>query len=165
MVFLHTTKDESSIRQVWTKALSALGPQHKPRVIRCDGAGEYVSPKFRDYLLQQHGITLQDSNANQQHQNSIVETKVGDKLVRRNDAFWRTVQILGSRHPHGSGCTVRLRGIGTGISEASKRVPIFPFAIQGGKQASSYFRQRNRVRAREAQIRLSAGGLKFDSIE
>ena len=30
---------------------------------------------------------------------------------------------------------VRLRGIGTGISEASKRVPIFPFATQGGKQA------------------------------
>ena len=35
--------------------------------------------------------------------------------------------------------TVRLRGIGTGISEASKRVPIFSFASthwQGGKQAS-----------------------------
>ena len=42
------------------------------------------------------------------------------------------------------------RGIGTGISEASKRVPIFPFATQGGKQASSYFRQRNWVQAREA---------------
>ena len=32
--------------------------------------------------------------------------------------------------------TVPLRGIGTGISEASKRVPIFPFATQGGTQAS-----------------------------
>ena len=48
-------------------------------------------------------------------------------------------------------------GIGTGISEASKRVPIFPFATQGGKQASSYFRQRNWVQAREAQIRFPAG--------
>ena len=34
---------------------------------------------------------------------------------------------------------VRLRGMGTGISEASKSVPIFSFATQGGKQASSYF--------------------------
>ena len=39
--------------------------------------------------------------------------------------------------------TVRHRGIGTGISEASKRVPILPFATQRGKQESSYFRQGN----------------------
>jgi len=52
--------------------------------------------------------------------------------------------------------TVRNREIGTGISEASKRVSIFPFATQGGKQASSYFRQRNWVQAREAQIRFPA---------
>jgi len=32
-------------------------------------------------------------------------------------------------------CTVRLRGIGTGISEASKRVPIFPCTT---KQASEF---------------------------
>ena len=43
--------------------------------------------------------------------------------------------------------TVRLCGIGTGISEASKTVPILSFATQGGKQASSYFRQRNWVQA------------------
>ena len=55
--------------------------------------------------------------------------------------------------------------IGTGISEASKRVPIFPFATQGGKQASPYFRQRNWAQACEAQIRFPAGGLKFDSIK
>ena len=30
--------------------------------------------------------------------------------------------------------------MGTVISEASKRVPIFSFATQGGKQVSSYFR-------------------------
>ena len=54
--------------------------------------------------------------------------------------------------------TVRLRGIGTGISETSKRVPIFSFATQGlgGKQASSYFRQRNWVQPREVQIRFPA---------
>jgi hypothetical protein len=44
-------------------------------------------------------------------------------------------------------------GIGTGISEASKRVPIFLYDVRGGKQVSSYFRQRNWVQAREAQIR------------
>ena len=53
--------------------------------------------------------------------------------------------------------TVRHRGMGTGISEASKRVSIFSFATQGGKQVSSYFRQRNWVQAREAQIRFPAG--------
>jgi len=39
--------------------------------------------------------------------------------------------------------TVRHRGMETGISEASKRVSIFSFATQGGKQVSFYFRQRN----------------------
>ena len=53
--------------------------------------------------------------------------------------------------------TVRDHEIGTGISEASKRVPIFSFATQGGKQASSYFRQMNLVQAREAGTRLPAG--------
>jgi len=43
------------------------------------------------------------------------------------------------------------------ISEASKRVPIFSFATQGGKQVSSHFRQRNWIQAREAQIRFPAG--------
>ena len=37
--------------------------------------------------------------------------------------------------------TVRHRGIGTGISEASKRVPIFLRDVTGGKQVSSYFGQ------------------------
>ena len=35
--------------------------------------------------------------------------------------------------------TVRHRGMETGISEASKRVSIFSFATQGGKQVSFYF--------------------------
>ena len=47
--------------------------------------------------------------------------------------------------------------MGTDISEANKRVPIFPFDTQGGKHVSSYFRQRNWVQAREAQIRFPAG--------
>ena len=63
------------------------------------------------------------------------------------------------------GTVVAFREIGTGISEANKRIPIFPFATEGGKQASSYFRQRNWVQAREAQIRIPAGGLEFDNIE
>jgi len=53
--------------------------------------------------------------------------------------------------------TVRLREMKTGISEASKRVSIFSFATQGGKQVSFYFRQRNWVQVREAQIRFPAG--------
>ena len=61
--------------------------------------------------------------------------------------------------------TVRLREMKTGISEASKRVSIFSFATQGGRQVSFHFRQRNWVQAREAQIRFPAGRLEFDSIE
>ena len=37
--------------------------------------------------------------------------------------------------------TVRLREIGTGISEANKRVPIFLHDVRGGKQVSSNFGQ------------------------
>ena len=66
---------------------------------------------------------------------------------------------------HQKEATVRLRGMETGISEASKRVSIFSFATQGGKQVSFYFRQGNWVQAREAQIRFPAGCLEFDSIE
>ena len=50
----------------------------------------------------------------------------------------------------------------TGISEASKRVSIFSFATQGGKQVSFYFRQRNWVQAREAQIDHRSGFLQAD---
>ena len=53
--------------------------------------------------------------------------------------------------------TVRLRGMETGISGASKRVSVFSCATQGGKQVSFHFRQRNWVQAREAQIRFPAG--------
>ena len=53
--------------------------------------------------------------------------------------------------------TVSHRGIETGISEASKRVSIFSFATQGGKQVSFYSRQGNWVQAQDAQIRFPAG--------
>ena len=43
--------------------------------------------------------------------------------------------------------TVGNREMGTDISEANKRVPIFPFDTQGGKHVSSYFRQRYWVQA------------------
>ena len=60
----------------------------------------------------------------------------------------RCVRIRGRRPLSLEFDKVRLGGIGTGISEASKRVPIFSFATQAGKQVSSYFRQRNWVQAR-----------------
>ena len=54
--------------------------------------------------------------------------------------------------------TVRHRGMETGISEASKRVSIFSFATQGGKQVSFHFRQRNWVQPE----RLRSGFLQAD---
>ena len=58
--------------------------------------------------------------------------------------------------------TVRFRGMGTDISEASKRVPISSFATQGGKQVSSHFRQGNwdktsRLRPSRLEQSLSLG--------
>ena len=60
---------------------------------------------------------------------------------RRSGVFWRMRASLGLACAQAT--TVRFRGMGTGISEASKRVPIFSFAPQGGKQESSHFRQGN----------------------
>ena len=49
---------------------------------------------------------------------------------------------LGLAKTSGIPCTtVRHRGMETGISETSKRVPIFSFATQRGKPESFYFRQ------------------------
>jgi hypothetical protein len=69
---------------------------------------------------------------------------------------FRKAQEQCFRKPQEQCFTVRHRGMETGISEASKRVSIFSFATQGGKQVSFYFRQRNWVQAREAQIRFPA---------
>ena len=80
--------------------------------------------------------------------NSVISYTDTSKLVNRAGYTYTYT----SRHS----VTVGNREIGTGISEASKRVPIFPFDTQGGKQASFYFRQRNWVKAREAQIRFPA---------
>jgi hypothetical protein len=56
--------------------------------------------------------------------------------------------------------TVAHPGMETGISEASKRVPIFSLATQGGKQVSFYFGQELRQvgfnRLSDTQIRLPA---------
>ena len=76
--------------------------------------------------------------------------------MNRYTRSMHTIIQVHIRHAHAH-VTVCNREIGTGISEASKRVSIFPFDTQGGKQASSYFRQRNWVQAREAQIRFPAG--------
>ena len=45
--------------------------------------------------------------------------------------------VANERLPDGLFTPVQLRGMETGISEASKRVPIFSFATQGSKQGSS----------------------------
>ena len=79
-VYLHKTKDE--ISTVFAQFMAAVGDEHKPKTIRCDCAGEYVSPKFRQILSEKYNMTMQNSNAYQQHQNGICE-KVGDTLGQR----------------------------------------------------------------------------------
>ena len=99
-----------------------------------------------------------------QHASEDEGTKLPDQRritaqIMRN---WEQHKAIVDKPPS---ATVRLRGMGTCISEASKRVPSFSFATQVGKQVSFYFRQRNWVQAREAQIRFPAGWLTFDSID
>ena len=52
--------------------------------------------------------------------------------------------------------------MGTGISEASKRVPIFPFDTQGGKQVSSYFDRGTGSMTHNSHLPARVGG---DSIQ
>ena len=61
--------------------------------------------------------------------------------------------------------TVRNHEIVPAFLRQAREILFFAFATQGCKHASFYLRQRNRVQARAARIRLPAGGLKFDSIE
>jgi hypothetical protein len=58
----------------------------------------------------------------------------------RPKPFEALVLVRPDRLPLGKGLRVRLRGMGTGISEASKRVPIFSFATQGGKRVPIFDR-------------------------
>ena len=82
---------------------------------------------------------------------------------RANRSEWQIceleieIRVTGKRQK--SPTTARHREMKTGISQASKRVSIFSFATEarGGKQVSFYFRQRNWVQAREAQIQFPAG--------
>ena len=55
--------------------------------------------------------------------------------------------LLNSRHM----ITVRHDELGTGSSEASKDFLFFTMMSGGGKQVSSYFRQRNWVQVREVR--------------
>ena len=60
----------------------------------------------------------------------LAATREGSSSLSLSFMTWHDMSVA---------ATVRHRGMGTGISEASKRVPIFSFATQGGKQVSSYF--------------------------
>jgi hypothetical protein len=100
-IFLHKTKDE--IQAVWTKCLNTLGDKHKLKTVRCDGAGEYISQKFRSWMLDQHGISMQFSSPHEQHQNGLSEKTI-DLLTRRMRAglahsglptsFWSSALIM-----------------------------------------------------------------------
>ena len=100
-IFLHKTKDE--IQAVWTKCINTLGPKHTLKTVRCDGAGEYISQKFRTWMLEKHGITMQFSSPHEQNQNGLAEKTI-DLLTRRMRAglthsglptsFWSTTLIM-----------------------------------------------------------------------
>ncbi len=79
-IFLHKTKDE--IQTVWTKFLNTLGDKHKLKTVRYDGAGEYVSQKYRSWMLDTHGISMQFSIPQEENQNGLSEKTI-DLLTHR----------------------------------------------------------------------------------
>ena len=67
--------------------------------------------------------------------------KYGESIVRGSVSTAYLYALSSDQTATYTFYTVRLRGIGTDISEASKRVPIFLYDVRGGKQVSSCFRQ------------------------
>ena len=71
MLFLHKTKDEfASILQ---QALART--PRKPKILRTDGAGEYITPAVNK-ILNDHGIRKETSNPEEQFGNGKAETMV-----------------------------------------------------------------------------------------
>ena len=106
----------------------------------------YICNKFNLLYIYTHTHTHTHTHTRMQDQSREKFVFIGTCSVTTAPV---SIRVL--NHDHWQ-VTVRLRGIGTGISEANKRVPIFPFATQGGKQASEFlFSTEERVQARETQ--------------
>lgn len=74
MVFLHSSKDAATNKQVLEKAFAYSGS--KPTTLRSDGAGEY---KKLNTWLNSIGIWQQITNPDEQHGNGVAE-KFGDTI-------------------------------------------------------------------------------------
>jgi hypothetical protein len=99
--FLHEHKTD--FPDIFDKLMARFTDKDRPRILKCDGAGEYDSQEFRAVLTKYPGITMQHSNAHEQSANGMVE-KMVDRLGRMLRAallhsqlppeFWGAATIL-----------------------------------------------------------------------
>ena len=99
--FLHERKDE--FPGILDKLLARFEDKDRPRVLKCDGAGEYDSPAFQAVIDKYPGTIMHHSNAHEQSGNGMAE-KMVDRLGRMLRAtllqsqmppeFWGAATIL-----------------------------------------------------------------------
>ena len=99
--FLHERKTE--FPGILDKLLAQFSNDDRPKILKCDGAGEYDSREFHDVIAKYPGTRLQLSNAHEQSANGMVE-KMVDRLGRMLRAtllqsqmppeFWGAATIL-----------------------------------------------------------------------
>ncbi len=77
--FLHEKKDE--FPAILDNLMARCDPAQRPKILMCDGAGEYDSQEFRTVLAKYPGVTVRRSNAHEQSANGMAE-KMVDRIGR-----------------------------------------------------------------------------------
>jgi hypothetical protein len=93
--FAHTFLDEKKdeFPAILDKLMARFDSAQRPKVLMCDGAGEYDSQAFRTVLARYPGTTVRHSNAHEQSANGMAE-----KMVDRIGRMLRTT-LLQSQLP------------------------------------------------------------------
>ena len=99
--FLHEQKTD--FPAIFDKLMSQFTDEARPKILKCDGAGEYDSKEFHAVLQNYPGTRMQHSNAHEQSANGMAE-KMVDRLGRMLRAtllqsqmppeFWGAATIL-----------------------------------------------------------------------
>ena len=72
--YLHEHKTE--FPQILDKLMAQFSDAERPKILKCDGAGEYDSSQFHDVIAKYPGTRLQRSNAHEQSANGMAEKMV-----------------------------------------------------------------------------------------
>jgi hypothetical protein len=99
--FLHEKKDE--FPAILDNLMARFDPAQRPKILICDGAGEYDSQEFRTVLAKYPGVTVRRSNAHEQSANGMAE-----KMVDRIGRMLRTTLLQSPLPPEFWGAAVVL---------------------------------------------------------